>query len=38
MVRFDQIFVVFTLYERKNDKRENKNRSAEGSEHQLRKP
>ena len=38
MVRYDHMFVVFALGERKNDKREQrKYRSAEGSERQLRK-
>jgi len=38
MVRSDHLFVVFALYERKNDKRENgKYRSAEGPDRQLRK-
>jgi hypothetical protein len=37
MVRFDHIFVVFALVERKNDKQEkSKYRSAEGSARQLR--
>jgi hypothetical protein len=38
MVRFDPMFIVFALIERKNDKQEKGTyRSAEGSERQLRK-
>src|SRR4051812_473894 len=38
MVFFDHMFVVFVLYERKNDKRrKRKYHSAAGSERQLRK-
>jgi len=45
MVLFDHMFIVFALYERKNDKREKgstaaperRRGAAEGSERQLRK-